>query len=71
MPTLYAAAAGLQDPGIHVGLGMGEELVTSQVRVMRGSDEVVAQRLIHVLIHLMVQRVENVTCWTAHETCKT
>lgn len=71
MLTFYAAAAGLQHPGIHVSLGVGEELVSGQVRVVRGGDEVVAQRLLHVLIHLVVQRVENVTCWTAHETCET
>jgi len=71
MPTLHAAAAGLQHPGVHVGLGVREKLVSGQVCVMRRGDEVVRERLLHVLIHLMVQRVENVTCWTAHETCKT
>ena len=69
--TFHTAAAGLQHPGVHVGLGVGEELVSSQVRVMRGGDEVVTQRLLHVLIHLVVQRVEDVTCWAAHEACKT
>lgn len=71
MLTFHTAAAGLQDPGVHVCLGMGEKLVPSQVRVVRGGDEVVTQRLIHVLIHLVVQRVENVARRTAHETCKT
>lgn len=71
MLTLHAAAARLEHPGVHVGLGVGEKLVSSQICVVRGSDEVVTQRLLHVLIHLMVQRVENVTRWTAHETCKT
>lgn len=37
---------------------------------MTGSNEVVTQRLLHVLIHLVVQRVENITCGTAHEACK-
>lgn len=69
--TFHAAATRLQHPGVHVSLGVGQELVSSQVCVMGGCDEVVAQRLIHVLIHLVVQRVENVACRTAHETCKT
>lgn len=69
--TFYTAAARLQHPGIHVCLGVGEQLVSSQVCVMRRGNEVVTQRLLHVLIHLIVQRVENVTRWTAHETCKT
>lgn len=68
--TFYAAAAGLQHPGVHVGFGMGEKLIPSQVRVMRRGDEVVTQRLIHVLIYLMVRGVENVTRRTAHEACK-
>lgn len=38
---------------------------------MRGGDEVVAQRLLHVLIHLVVQSVENVTRWAAHEARET
>lgn len=66
MLTLHTAAARLQHPGIHVCLGVGQELVSSQVRVMRRGDEVVGKRLVHVLIHLVVQRVENVTRWTAH-----
>lgn len=69
--TFYTAAARLQHPGIHVGLGVGEELVSGQVRVVRRGDEVVAQGLLHVLIHLVVQRVEDVTRWTAHEICET
>lgn len=66
--TFYTAAARLQHPGVHVGFGVGEQLVSSQVCVMRGGDEVVTQRLLHVLIYLVVQRVENVTCGAAHET---
>ena len=71
MLTLHTSAARLQHPGIHVSLGVGEKLVSSQICVVRGGDKVVTQRLLHVLIHLMMQRVENVTRWTAHETCKT
>lgn len=71
MLTFYAATARLQHPGVHVCLGVGEELVSSQVCVMRGGDEVVTQRLLHVLIHLIVQRVEDVTRWTAHEAGET
>lgn len=69
--TFYAATAGLQHPGVHVCLGVGEELVSSQVCVMRGGDEVVTQRLLHILIHLIVQRVEDVTRRTAHEAGET
>lgn len=71
MLTFYTAAAGLQHPGVHVGLGVGEELVAGQVRVVRRGDEVVAQGLLHVLIHLVVQRVEDVTRWAAHEIRET
>lgn len=71
MLTFYTATARLQHPGIHVCLGVGEELVSSQVCVMRGGDEVVTQRLLHVLIHLIVQRVEDVTRRTAHEAGET
>lgn len=71
MLTFYTAAAGLQHPGVHVGLGVGEELVSGQVRVVRRGDEVVAQGLLHVLIHLVVQRVEDVTRWAAHEIRET
>lgn len=69
--TFYTAAARLQHPGVHVGLGVGEELVSGQVGVVGRSDEIIAQRLLHVLIYLMVQRVKNVTRRAAHETCKT
>lgn len=69
--TLHAAAAGLQHPGVHVGLWVGQQLVSSQVRVVRGGDEVVAKRLVHVLVHLVVQRVENVTGRASHETRET
>lgn len=71
MLTFYAATAGLQHPGVHVCLGVGEELVSSQVCVMRGGNEVATQRLLHVLIHLIVQRVEDVTRRTAHEAGET
>lgn len=64
--TLHATAAGLQHPGVHVGLGVGQELVSGQVRVVRGGNEVVAKRLVHVLVHLVVQRVENVTRRAPH-----
>lgn len=71
MLTFYTAAARLQHPGVHVSLGVGEELVPSQVGVMRRSNEVVTERLLHVLIYLMVQRVEDITRRAAHETCET
>lgn len=69
--TLDTSAARLQHPGVHVGLGVGQQLVSSQVGVVRRGDEVVGQRLVHVLVNLMVQRVENVTGGTAHETSET
>lgn len=69
--TFDAATAGLENPGVHVGLGVRQQLVPGQVRVVRGGDEIVAQGLIHVLVHVVVQRVENIARWTAHEACKT
>ncbi len=38
---------------------------------MRGSDEVVTERLCHVLVHLVMLRVEDVPCRTAHVIRKT
>lgn len=65
--TFHAATALLQHPRVHVHLGLRQELVPGQVRVMRGRDVVVAQGLIHVLVHFMVQWVKNVTSRTSHE----
>lgn len=59
--TLHTAAAGLQDPGIHVHPRLGHELVTHEVGVVGRGDEVVTQRLRHVLMHAVVLRVEDVT----------
>lgn len=69
-PTFHTAAARLQHPGVHVGLGVGEQLVSSQVRVVGRGDEVAAQGLLHVLVHLVVQRIEDVARWAAHEICE-
>lgn len=59
--TLHAAAAGLQDPGVHIRPRLGHELVAHEVGVVRRGDEVVAQRPCHVLVHAVVLRVEDVT----------
>lgn len=61
MLTLHTAAAGLQNPGIHVYPRLGHELVTHEVGVVGRGDEVVTQRLCHVLVHSVVLRVEDVT----------
>jgi len=58
--TFDAATAGLQHPGVHVHPGLGHQLVAHQVGVVRGGDEVVAQRLVHVLVHFVVLGVEDV-----------
>lgn len=65
--TFHAATALLQHPSIHVHLGLREELVPSQVCVVRGSDVVVAQGLVHVLVHFIVQWVKDVASRTSHE----
>ena len=38
---------------------------------MRGSDVVVAQGLVHVLVHFVVQRVKDVASRTSHEVRET
>ena len=63
--TFHAAAAGLQHPGVHVHPGLGHELVSHQVGVVGGSDEVAPQRLSHVLVHIVVFWVEDVPSRTA------
>ncbi len=69
--TFYTATAGLQHPGIHVHPGLWHQLVTHQVGVVWGGDEVVAQWLAHVLVHIVVLWVEDVPRWAAHVICKT
>lgn len=64
--TLHTAAAGLQDPSIHVCLGVGQQLISSQVGVVGRGYEIVTQRLIHVLVDLIVLRVEHITDWAPH-----
>lgn len=65
--TFHAATALLQHPCIHVHFGLRQELVPGQVCVVGGSDVVVAQGLVHVLVHFMVQWVKYVTSRTTHE----
>ena len=64
--TLHTAAAGLQHPGVHVHPGLGHQLVPHQVGVVGRGDEVVAERLLHVLQHAVVLRVEDVPRRAAH-----
>lgn len=64
--TFHAAAAGLQHPGVHVEAGLGHELVPHQVGVVGRGDEVVAERLRHVLGHHVVLWVEDVPRRAAH-----
>lgn len=71
MLTFDTAAAGLQHPGVHIHPRLWHQLVTHQVGVVRGSDEIVAQRLVHVLVHVVVFWVENVPRWAAHIIRKT
>ncbi len=66
--TLHTAAAGLQDPSIHVRLGVGQQLISSQVGVVGRGYEIVTKRLIHVLIDLVVLRIEHITDWAPHVT---
>lgn len=69
--TFHTATACLKNIGVHFHSGLREQLVSCQVGVVRGGNEVVIQRLRHVLVHLIVLRVEDVTCRTPHEVGKT
>lgn len=66
-PTFDAAAAGLQHPRVHLGARLREQLVPAQVGVVARGDEVVAQGLLHVLVHLPVQGVGHLARRAAHE----
>lgn len=66
-PTFDAAAAGLQHARVHLGPGLREQLVPAQVGVVGRGDEVVAQGLLHVLVHLAVQGVAHLARRAAHE----
>lgn len=39
------------------------QLILHEVGVVRGGDEVVVERLLHVLVHLCVLRIENHGLW--------
>lgn len=58
--TLHAAAAGLQHAGVHARPRLRRELVAREVGVVGRADEVVAERPRHVLVHVVVARVEDV-----------
>lgn len=68
--TLHTATAGLQNIGIHFHSRLREQLVSCQVGVVWGGNEVVIQRLRHVLVHLIVLRIKYITCRAPHEVCK-
>lgn len=69
--TLHTATACLKNIGIHFHSRLGKQLVSCQVSVVRGGDEVVSQRLSHVLVHLIVLGVEDVASRTPHEVGET
>lgn len=64
--TFNTATAGLEHPGVHVHPGLRHQLVSHQVGVVRRGNKVAAQWPIHVLVHTVVVRVENVPSWAAH-----
>ena len=64
--TLHTATTSLDNIGIHFHSRLRQQLVSSQVGVVRCGNEVVTQRLRHVLVHLVVFRVEDITCRTSH-----
>lgn len=64
--TLHTATASLENIGVHFDSRLRQQLVSCQVGVVRCGDEVVTQRLRHVLVHLVVIRVEDITCRTSH-----
>lgn len=69
--TFHTTAASLENIGVHFHPGLRQKLISCQVGVVRGGNEVIIQRLRHVLGHLGVLGVENVPCRTAQEVCKT
>lgn len=69
--TFHTATACLENIGVHFHSRLREQLVSCQVGVVWGGNEVVTQRLCHVLVHLIVLRVEDITCRTPHEVGKT
>lgn len=69
--TLHTATACLQNVGVHFHSRLREQLVSCQVGVVRRGDEVIIQRQRHVLVHLVVLRVEDITCGTPHEVGET
>lgn len=69
--TFHTATACLENIGIHFHSGLRQQLVSCQVGVVWGGNEVIIQGLCHVLVHLIVFGIKNVTCRTPHEVCKT
>lgn len=69
--TFNTSATILQHPRVHLRSGLGQQLVSCQVRVVRRSNEVVTKGLVHVLMHFTVQRIKYITRGTAHEAGET
>ena len=69
--TFHTATASLENIGVHFHSRLRQQLVSGQVGVVRRGNEVVTQRLGHVLVHLIVLRVEDVACGTPHVVGKT
>lgn len=69
--TLHTATACLENVGVHFHSGLRQQLVSRQVGVVWRGNEVVTQRLCHVLVHLIVLGVEDIRCGTAHVVGKT
>lgn len=64
--TLHTATACLQNISIHFHPWLRKQLVSSQVCVVRRSNKVITERLCHILVDLVVLRVENITSRTSH-----
>lgn len=47
-------------------MALSDNLISSQVGVVRGGDEVVAERLFHVLVHRRVGLVEHAAVFGLH-----
>lgn len=69
--TFNTSTTILQHSCIHLHSGLGQQLVSCQVRVVGRSDEVVTKGLIHILMHFTMQWIENITSRTAHEVGET
>lgn len=69
--TFHTATARLKHIGIHINPRLRQQLISSQVSVVRRCDVVVCQWLCHILIYLIVFWVEDVPWWTTHVVSET